>query len=336
MKEALLYEKLPDKKVKCNLCNHYCLINDGQTGVCIVRQNREGVLYSLVWGLAIARHIDPIEKKPFFHFHPGSSSFSIATAGCNFRCLNCQNSDISQLPRDGHKILGSKVAPEEVVKAALENDCVSISYTYTEPTIFFEYAYDIARLAKEKGLKNNFVTNGYMSDKCLQMIAPYLDAANVDVKGFSEELYRKVCGGKLAPILDNLKLMKKLGIWVEVTTLIIPGLNDEAGELKRLAEFVVTLGRETPWHVTAFHPDYKLPDVPPTPVETLQMARRIGLEAGLRYVYSGNIPGEEGENTHCYNCHNLIIRRWGFEVTEYKIKNSCCNFCGSKIDGVGM
>jgi pyruvate formate lyase activating enzyme len=336
MKEALLYEKLADKKVKCGLCNHYCLIDEAKRGICAVRENREGILYSLVYGLVIAKHVDPIEKKPFFHLHPGSRSFSVATTGCNFRCLNCQNSDISQLPREDNRITGIKVTPEEVVAEAVENDCQSISYTYTEPTIFFEYAYDIARLAREKGIKNNFVTNGYMSDKSLEMIAPYLDAANVDVKGFSEEFYRKICGAKLSPVLDNLKLMKKLGIWVEITTLVIPGLNDNDRELEKIAGFIAQLGKETPWHVSAFHPDYKLADKPMTPPEMLGKARRIGLTAGLRYVYSGNVPGDQGENTYCYNCHNLIISRYGFEVTGYKVTNSCCNFCGIKIDGIGI
>lgn len=302
----------------------------------MVRENRGGVLYSLVYALPIAQHVDPIEKKPFFHFYPGSRAFSIATAGCNFRCLNCQNADISQLPRDENKIIGTKVPPEDVVTEAIKNDCTSISYTYTEPTIFFEYAYDIAKIAKDKDLKNNFVTNGYMSAECLQMIAPYLDAANVDVKSFSEEFYHKICGARLVPVLDNLKLMKKLGLWVEVTTLIIPGLNDTPEELKKIAEFIVTLGKETPWHVTAFHPAYKIQNLPPTSAEPLHAARKIGLEAGLRYVYSGNIPGNEGENTYCYNCGKAVIRRYGFQITEYNIENSHCNFCQVKIDGVGV
>ncbi len=342
MKEALLYKKLNDKKVKCNLCNHNCLISDGKRGTCEVRENRGGMLYSLVYGKLIAQHIDPIEKKPFFNFYPGSQSFSIATVGCNFRCLHCQNADISQLPKDEPRVtsarwgIGNEILPEEVVTKAIEYNCDSISYTYTEPTIFFEYAYDVAKIAKSKGLKNNFVTNGYMSNECIEIISPYLDAANVDLKAFSENFYHKICGGKLEPVLDNLRHMKKLGIWVEVTTLIIPRLNDSVKELKQTAEFVFSLGPETPWHVTAFYPTYRMKNLPPTSAELLHRARKIGIEAGLRYVYSGNIPGDEGENTYCYKCGKLVIRRYGFQISEYNIRDSCCKFCHNKIDGVGI
>lgn len=336
MKEALLYEKLPDKKVKCVLCNHNCVINKAKKGICAVRENRDGILYSLVYARPIALHIDPIEKKPFFNFHPGSRAFSIATVGCNFSCLNCQNADISQFPKHKGEIVGEEVLPEEVVSKAIEHDCSSISYTYTEPTVFFEYAYDTAKIARSKGLKNTFVTNGYMSGKCLDMISSCLDAANVDLKSFSDKFYKKFCGGKLDPVLENLKHMKKLGIWVEVTTLIVPTLNDSFEELKNIAEFIVSLGPETPWHVTAFYPAYKMTDLPETPPELLHRARKTGIDAGLLYVYSGNIPGDEGENTYCSKCGKLIIRRFGFKVIEYNIENSCCSFCNNKIDGVGI
>ncbi len=336
MKEALLYEKLDDKKVKCLVCNHNCLINEAKRGICAVRENRDGVLYSLVYGKAIALHVDPIEKKPFFNFHPGSRAFSLATIGCNFSCLNCQNAEISQFPKHKGEIAGEEVLPEEIVSKAIKQDCSSISYTYTEPTVFFEYAYDTARIARTKGLKNTFVTNGFMSSKCLEMIAPYLDAANVDLKSFTEQFYKKFCGGRLNPVLDNLKQLKKLGIWVEVTTLIIPTLNDSSEELKKIAEFIVSLGPETPWHVTAFYPAYKMTDLPGTSPELLHKARKIGIDAGLLYVYSGNIPGDEGENTYCSKCGKLVIRRFGFKVIEYNIENSCCNFCNNKIDGVGI
>ena len=334
-KEALLYEKL-NGDVKCNLCAHRCRIKDGKRGICGVREHRGGKLYSLVYSKAIASHVDPIEKKPFFHFHPGSESFSIATAGCNFKCKHCQNADISQITKHNERISGEFLPPKKVVELAKKDGTQGISYTYTEPTIFFEYAYDTAILAKKENLYNNFVTNGYMTAEALNMISPYLDAANVDVKAFTEKFYSEVCGAKLEPVLESIKLMKKLGIWVEITTLIIPTLNDSEDELRQLAEFIKNLDAGIPWHVSRFHPYYKMNDLPPTPVETLVRAREIGLEAGLRYVYTGNIPGDKGENTYCYNCGKLLIKRFGFSVLENKIENSRCYNCGVKIDGVGL
>lgn len=336
MREALLYEKLEGGKVRCNLCHHRCVIPEGKRGICQVRENREGTLYSLVYGKLVSANIDPIEKKPFFHFLPGTLSFSIATVGCNFRCLHCQNYTISQVPKDHGEIYGEEVPPERIVEEALRRGCQSISYTYTEPTIFFEYAYETSRLARERGLKNLFVTNGYMSPEALQMISPYLDGANVDLKAMNEKFYREVCGARLQPVLDNIRLMRELGIWVEVTTLLIPTLNDSEGELRQLAQFIRSIGPEIPWHVTAFHPDYRLLDLPPTPLWALKRAREIGLKEGLRYVYCGNVPGEEGENTYCWNCGQLLIRRWGFRVLENKVQGGRCPDCGAEIDGVGF
>lgn len=237
MKEAMLYKKV-DGKVKCSLCAHRCTIAEGKRGVCMVRENRKGKLYSLVYGKAIAAHVDPIEKKPLFHFLPGSLSFSIATIGCNFRCEHCQNWDISQKSKNGDEIIGTEINPEQIVQNALNNNCTSISYTYTEPTIFFEYAYDTGKLADEKGLKNNFVTNGFMTEEAIKKISPYLDAANVDLKSFSDSFYKKICGARLEPVLQSLKNMKKKGIWIEVTTLLIPTLNDSDDELRQIAEFI--------------------------------------------------------------------------------------------------
>ncbi len=334
-KEALLYEKL-DGSVKCGLCAHRCKINDGMRGICGVRENRKGVLYTLVYSKAIASHVDPIEKKPFFHFYPGSYSFSIATAGCNFRCRHCQNSEISQLTKHTKRIAGEFLPPEEVVKLAKEEGTRGISYTYTEPTIFFEYAYDTAKLARKENLYNNFVTNGYMTAEALNMINPYLDAANVDVKAFTEKFYKDICGASLEPVLESIKLMKKSGIWVEVTTLVIPTLNDSDDEFLQIAEFIKGVDPGIPWHVSRFHPDYELINLPMTPTETLNKARKIGLEAGLRYVYTGNIPGDSGENTYCYNCGKMLIKRLGFSVIENKIKDSKCYNCGANIDGVGL
>jgi len=232
MKEALFYEKSEGGKVRCGLCRFRCLIADGKRGICGVRENRGGILYSLVYAKSIAEQVDPIEKKPLFHFLPGSLSFSVATMGCNFRCRHCQNYTISQLPREDGRILGTELMPDEIVERALAADCRSISYTYTEPTIFFEYAYDTAVIAHRKGLKNVFVTNGYISEEALKFIHPYLDAANIDLKAFTDSFYREVVGGaKLEEVLASIRLYKKLGIWVELTTLIIPGLNDSDEEL---------------------------------------------------------------------------------------------------------
>ncbi|MEW5948427.1 MAG: AmmeMemoRadiSam system radical SAM enzyme [Thermodesulfobacteriota bacterium] len=337
MKEAMLYVKEEEQKVRCNLCNHHCLIMPGKHGICDVRENRDGVLYSLVYGQVIARHIDPIEKKPLFHFYPGSKSYSIATVGCNFHCLFCQNYEISQMPKDEKRIAGEPFPPEEVVAAAEKLKCQSISYTYTEPTIFFEYAYDSARLGNERGIKNVFVSNGYMSQEAIQTIQPYLHAANIDLKAYSEKFYKEICGAKLMPVLETLKVMKKLGIWVEVTTLIIPTLNDSEKELQEIAAFIRTeLGPETPWHVSRFHPMYRLTSVPSTPVQTVLKAREIGLKAGLHYVYSGNIPGEGGENTYCHKCSALLIERLGFTILQYNVIDAKCPKCHAAVHGVGM
>ena len=334
MKEAMLYEKVEDGKVKCNLCNHHCLIADGKRGLCGVRENQEGTLHSLVYRKAIAAHIDPIEKKPFFNFLPGTLSYSIATQGCNFRCKFCQNWGISQSSKEGGEITGEDISPMEIVKEAKASGCRSIAYTYTEPTVFFEYAYDTARLAREEGLKNVFVTNGFMTEEALREIQPYLDAANVDLKAFTEEFYNKICGAKLEPVKKSLKLMKELGIWVEITTLIIPTLNDSQEELKAMAEFISNeLGPETPWHLSKYHPDYRMTDIKATPVETIHMARETGLKAGLRYVYAGNLPGDSGENTYCYSCNELLINRYLFRINENGIKDSKCPKCGAEIDG---
>jgi pyruvate formate lyase activating enzyme len=334
--EAYLYESLEDKKVKCNLCSHRCVIKDGRRGKCSVRENRDGMLHTLVYGKVVARHVDPIEKKPLFHFLPGTLSYSIATVGCNFRCRFCQNADIAQMPTD-HKgaIMGDTVTPQEVVAAAKKSDCRSISYTYTEPTVFFEFAYDTAKIAHQHQIRNVFVTNGYMTAEALEMINPYLDAANVDLKAFHDRYYKELCGAKLKHVQETLRRMKSYGILVEVTTLIVPGLNDDKGELQDLAGFIAQdLGTDTPWHISRFHPTYKLTDRPATPVETLTKAREIGLQAGLRYVYTGNVPGNTGENTFCYSCGEIVIERWGFQVGSLQIKDGKCSQCGAVMDGV--
>jgi len=330
----MFYEKLDEKEVRCFLCNHRCMIKNGKRGICFVRENREGTLYSLVYGKVISMNIDPIEKKPLFHFLPESTSFSIATVGCNFHCLHCQNFSISQYPKEhGGEIPGQYVSPEAIVEATLRYGCKSISYTYTEPTIFMEYAYDCAKLAHEKGIKNVFVSNGYTGPEATTTIAPYLDGNNIDLKGDSEH-YKKICGARLEPVLETIKLMKELGVWVEVTTLVIPDHNDSEEGLRNIAEFIKSVDPFIPWHVTQFYPTHKLTDKPRTPIKTLRRAREIGFEVGLKYVYEGNVPGEGGENTYCHNCKKLIIRRYGFSILENRIRNGKCSECGVEIKGV--
>ena len=336
MMEAYLYERLEDNKVRCNLCSHRCVIKDGRRGICNVRENDGGILNTLVYGKLIAQHIDPIEKKPLFHFLPGTPSYSIATVGCNFRCRFCQNADIAQMPSDREgTILGTRCTPGDVVDAAQGGGCRSIAYTYTEPTVFFEFAYQTAKLAHDRDICNVFVTNGYMTSEALEMIEPYLDAANVDLKAFTDDYYKKVCGAGLKHVQATLKLMKSLDIFIEVTTLIVPGLNDDPSELNDLAAFIARdLGPETPWHISRFHPTYKLTDRPSTPIQTLTTAREIGINAGLRYVYTGNVPGNAAENTFCYSCGETVIERWGFQVENLRLKNGKCTQCGVEIDGV--
>ena len=282
-KEALLYEKLGEKLVRCYLCNHRCKIADQKFGFCGVRQNIDGILYTHVYGNLIVMHIDPIEKKPFYHFLPGSTSLSIATIGCNFRCSFCQNWEISQESiRDGAGgEMKTEVNPQDIVKEALKNKCQSISYTYTEPTIFFEYALDTAKLAKKEGLYNNFVTNGYMTKEALKTIRPYLDAVNVDLKFFKNNSYQKICSGSLEPVLDSIRLMHELGIWVEVTTLVVPGENDTEEELSGIANFIASIDKNIPWHISRFHPDYKFRDRSATPETTLKKAQGLGRRPGL-------------------------------------------------------
>jgi len=334
--EASLSEKLGENIVRCHLCHHHCRIKEGQRGLCQVRQNRHGVLETLVYGRLIARHVDPIEKKPLFHVLPGTRSYSIATVGCNFRCAFCQNADIAQLPADHDgMIVGTPATPEEVVADALARECRTVAYTYTEPTVFFEFVRDTARLAAAEGLRNVLVTNGYMTLEALQAIGSDLHAANVDLKSFSDDFYRTYCGARLEGVTETLVNMRRLGIFVEVTTLVIPGLNDDPDELRALAEFIVSsLGDQTPWHVSRFHPTYRLLDRPATPLATLTRARAIGLQAGLKHVYVGNTPGLDGENTVCPGCGQVLIRRRGFSLGPIRLQNGACPDCGAPVAGI--
>jgi pyruvate formate lyase activating enzyme len=322
-------------QVHCFLCAHHCRIEPGDLGLCGVRQNRDGVLYTLVYGCPVSTAIDPIEKKPLFHFLPGSLSYSLATVGCNFSCAFCQNADISQMPRDRGSIVGRNMSPEQIVAGAREAGCASISYTYTEPTIFYEYARDIARLATAAELKNVFVTNGYMTAQMLADIDGDLHAANVDLKSFSDDFYRKVVGARLKPVLGSIRRLWEMGVWVEVTTLLIPGHNDSDEELRLLASFLVSVSPEIPWHVSRFHPTYRLLDVPPTPVSSVERALRIGREEGLCYVYGGNIPGHSSETTICPDCGAPIIERQGFRLRGADCSARCPR-CRREIAGVGL
>jgi pyruvate formate lyase activating enzyme len=335
MKEAMLYERLEKNRVRCNLCAHHCVIADGKRGVCQVRENQAGTLYTLVYGRTISQHVDPIEKKPLYHFYPGSTAYSIATPGCNFRCQWCQNWAISQVPRTHGLSTGRRATPEQIVTEASNASSRSIAYTYTEPTIFFEYAYDTARLAHQADLANIYVTNGYMTPEMLESFHPNLDAANVDLKAFRKKTYHRYVGAGLQPILENLKIIKKMGIWLEVTTLVIPDLNDDPAELRDMAQFIVQeLGLETPWHISRFFPHYKMTDRPSTPLKTLQRAQEIGREAGLYYVYLGNVADES--NTRCPNCGQLLIRRQGNWMVENHIRKGHCPACETLVAGVGM
>lgn len=333
-REAMFYSREDSGTVQCTLCNHRCRIRPGKRGICGVRENRDGTLESLVYGKLVAEHIDPIEKKPLFHFLPASRSYSISTVGCNFQCLHCQNYEISQYPhRYGGAIEGRERSPHDVVDVAEKKGCESISYTYVEPTIFYEFSRDCAVEAHKRRIKNVYVTNGYMSKEAVDDIAPYLDGANIDVKSFQDSFYRKVCKARLQPVLDNVRYMFELGIWVEVTTLIIPGLNDSDEELRDIAEFIRDISPSIPWHVTAFYPTYRMTDRDRTPQGLLQKAWTIGRKSGLHYVYQGNIPGH-GEDTLCPHCGEEIIGRYGFSVQNNRLAGGRCGTCRTEVAGV--
>jgi pyruvate formate lyase activating enzyme len=324
MVEAMLYSRLDEQAVQCALCAHRCRIQVGKQGICGVRENREGTLYTRVYGKAISAAVDPIEKKPLYHFYPGTTAFSIATVGCNFHCLFCQNADISQAPREqaGWQQWSRDLPPDQVVRLAQQEGCRTIAYTYTEPTVFFEYAYDCSVLAAQAGLKNVFVSNGYMTPEALETIGQDLHAANIDLKG-SDSFYRKLCGARAQPVLDSIRAMRERGVWVEVTTLVIPGHNDDEDTLRDIAGFLVSVDPDIPWHISRFGPRYKLLDAPPTPVSTLHRAAEIGYEAGLRYVYAGNVPGDRYEHTRCPECGTICVHRYGYTIRNLMDGQRC-------------
>ncbi|MGB9681001.1 MAG: AmmeMemoRadiSam system radical SAM enzyme [Minisyncoccia bacterium] len=337
MGKALFYKKPKKDFIQCLACYHFCLIEKGGRGFCGVRKNHNGKLKLLVKNKPIAINIDPIEKKPLFHFSPGEKAFSLGTLGCNFSCEFCQNWDISQEPKNKDEksiYWGENWPPKKIIDYCQKNDLKVIAYTYNEPTIWVEYALEIMKRAKKKKIKNVWVSNGFMSEKTIKEMAPYLDAINIDLKSFSDEFYQKICQGKLTPVKENIRKIYQLGIWVEITTLIIPGLNDSENEIKEIANFLKSISPNIVWHLSAFYPAYKMLDHKITPTEILFKAYQIGKEAGLKYIYTGNIPNLETESTYCPNCQKMVIQRLGIQLIENKLIKNKCPFCGYKIEGI--
>jgi pyruvate formate lyase activating enzyme len=331
-KKALFYEKLSRKRVRCKLCPRTCVVSKGERGFCRVRENRDGEYYTLVHSNPCAVHIDPIEKKPLFHFYPGTTALSIATAGCNFTCKNCQNYDISQARPDD--TANYDLSPARIVELAIEYATPTIAYTYTEPTVFYEYMLETAEAAHRKGVLNIYHSNGYIDQEALGKLVGYLDGANVDLKGFSNDFYKEITGGTLSPVLESLKTLKRSGVWLEITNLVIPTKNDSDGAIRDFCSWIESeLGTDTPVHFSRFYPQYKLQNLPPTPVETLKKAANIAHAAGLDYVYIGNVPGVAEENTFCPQCGKTIIGRTGYRVHAYAIEDGQCGFCKAEIAG---
>lgn len=332
-RKALYYEKLPGQRVQCKLCPRECVLDVGQYGTCGVRFNQNGELKTTAYGYICALNIDPVEKKPLFHFLPGSPTFSIAIAGCNVRCVFCQNWQISMAKPS--EVQSVYLTPQELIQKAKESKCPSISYTYSEPVVFYEYVLECAKLAHKSGLKNILVTSGYINPEPLKELCPYLDGIHLDLKGFSDKYYLLIAGVKLAPVLETIKILKQYKVHTELVNLVIPTLNDSPDEIKKMCLWIKeNVGPDTPLHFSRFFPNYKLTNISPTPVETLEMARKIALASGLHYVYIGNVFGHEAENTYCPKCQRLLIRRVGYTVEENNIKDGRCKYCGYKIPGV--
>lgn len=333
MIKAELFEKGIKNQVICRLCAHQCHLQAGATGICRVRKNIAGTLYSLNADRVVAIHMDPIEKKPLYHFLPGSRTFSIAAMGCNFSCRFCQNHSIS-MANEEYGIKGENIAPAQLVEKALKNRAQSISYTYTEPTVFFELMLETARLAQQAGLKNVMVSNGYMSSQALSLLGPFLDAANIDLKAFNENFYKNYCSARLQPVLETISALRKRGIWLEITTLLIPGLNDDSEEIKRLISFLLELDAAMPWHVSRFFPQYQLQHIPPTAQDSIEKFLRLGAEMGLIYLYGGNLNVNSWNDTHCPRCKELLIRRHGYQTETNSLQSGKCLICEQKIPGV--
>lgn len=331
--QALWYEKIPDKRVKCKLCPRECVVDDRERGYCGVRENWDGVYYTLVYGNPCTYHVDPIEKKPLFHFLPGTTAFSLATVGCNVDCQFCQNWQISQIrPEQADNF---DLPPRKVAQLTKEAGAPTIAYTYTEPVVFAEYMYDSAVEGNRLGIKSVMISNGYIQETPMRELAEVLSAVKIDLKAFSEKYYREIVSGELKPVLDTLVLLRKLNIWTEIVYLVLPTLNDSDQEFRNLVKWMKTdLGPDIPIHFTRFHPQYKMQNLPPTPVKTLERAREIALSEGIHYVYVGNVPGHSGEHTYCPDCKKILIQRKGFWILENKIKNGKCPDCHKVIPGV--
>lgn len=330
-REAMFYSVTP-RGVRCELCPNGCTLRPGEESNCHNRINFNGKLYTIAYGNPCAVHIDPIEKKPLLHFHPASRIFSIATAGCNLACLNCQNWEISQTsPKNTQN---SDLMPQKVVDSCVKNKCPSIAYTYSEPISFYEYVYDTSYIAHQKGILNVLVSNGYINEKPLSKLAPLLDAANINLKSFSEDIYMRLNDGKLQPVLNTLKALKDAGVWIEITNLLVPSWTDDMAMVRQMCDWLVTNGFSGyPLHFSRFHPQYKLTQLPETPLQTLLKAKDIALRAGCQYVYIGNVPGKGYENVHCPKCNKVVVERIGYSVISNHIKENKCNSCGTKIDG---
>ena len=328
-KVARFWETIDNKKVQCDLCAHRCKIKEDEFGICRVRKNIDGKLFTLIYGSCSSMAADPIEKKPLYHFHPGTNAFSMGTVGCNFKCEHCQNASISTASTDYFSL--RDITPEDVVKLARNSDCQGISWTYNEPTIWHEFAFDASVVAKKAGLYTCYVTNGYMTEEALHDISPYLDAMNVDVKAFNNDFYKKVCKARRQPVLDTCELAKKLDIHIELTYLVIPGFNDSTDEIKQFLKWVIEkLGNDTPVHFSRFHPDFKMTNVPMTSIETLLKIYDLAKAEGILYPYLGNVPHGDYENTYCPKCGNVCIERYGFSTT-LNVNNGKCAKCGSSL-----
>ncbi|HHT9148699.1 MAG TPA: AmmeMemoRadiSam system radical SAM enzyme [Candidatus Wujingus californicus] len=333
VKEAMYYKKLEDLRIECELCPRKCTVADMERGYCGVRENRGGIYYTLVHSRVCALNIDPIEKKPLFHYLPGTKAYSLATAGCNIECKFCQNWQISQYRPE--QIDSIKLTPDDIVKDAQTSGSKTIAFTYSEPVVFYEYMYDTSQLARKLGLKSVMISNGYIQEKPLVELCKYLDAVKIDLKGFTEKFYSETCSGELKPVLNTLVALKKIGIWFEIVVLIVPTLNDSEKEIKEMCAWIKNnLGTDVPIHFTRFHPTYKIKNLPPTPVNTIENARQIAIDTGLQFPYVGNVPNHEGENTYCPHCKQVIIRRVGFSILENHIKDGKCKDCSQTISGI--
>ncbi|MDD8013233.1 MAG: AmmeMemoRadiSam system radical SAM enzyme [Acidobacteriota bacterium] len=333
MVKALLSESEGNGRVICRLCAHECRLDEGKTGICHVRRNLKGELFSLNADKVVSMNLDPIEKKPLYHFLPGSRSFSIAAMGCNFSCRFCQNHSISMV-RNETEIQGERVSPEQLLALAQKNHAQSISYTYTEPTVFFELALETAKLARSAGIRNVLVSNGYMTAKALSLLGPFLDGANIDLKSFSDGFYKKYCSARLQPVLETISAMKAMGIWLEVTTLLIPGLNDDRREISELISFLLDLDENIPWHVSRFFPQHELLDIEPTAASSIHAFLQLGADMGLKFTYGGNLADSSWSNTRCPACRETLIQRSGYRVENIGLRSGVCRFCGTSVAGI--